>query len=244
MGRLQGRKIVITGAGSGIGAAITANFAGEGAAVAMLDRNRLGLEAAGPGIAATRVVVDVTDPDEVEHAIDAVSQALGGIDGLVNAAGVLHVASFEETERTQWQRMLDVNLTGPWNVCRAALPHLRRASAATIVNISSGLALRPVPGYSAYAASKSGLGALTRALAVELAPDIRVNAVCPGAVETPMTRDLYLNPKRKSEAIASYPLARLADTSEVANAVLFLTSADSSFTTGATLTVDGGRTLY
>jgi NAD(P)-dependent dehydrogenase (short-subunit alcohol dehydrogenase family) len=244
MRRLEGRRIVITGAGSGIGAAIARRFVEEGAAVAMLDRDASGLEDTARATSAASFVADVTDWGQVTNAIEAAAQTLGGIDGLINAAGVLHLARFEDTELAQWQRMLAVNLTGPWIVCRAALAHLRGASSATIVNIASGLALRPAANYSAYAASKSGLITLTRALAIELAPAVRVNAVCPGAVETAMTRDLYLDPKRRSEAMANYALGRLATTSEVANAVLFLTSSESSFTTGVALAVDGGRTFH
>jgi NAD(P)-dependent dehydrogenase (short-subunit alcohol dehydrogenase family) len=245
MRRLEGRRIVVTGAASGIGATIARRFLEEGAAVAMLDRDARSLEAAArEGPSTVTLVADVSIPGQVGSAIEAAARMLQGIDGLVNAAGVLLPARFEDTELAQWQRMLDVNLSGPWIVCRAALPHLRRGAAATIVNIASGLALRPAANYSAYAASKAGLITLTRALAIELAPAIRANVVCPGAVETPMTRDLYLDPKRKAEAMANYALGRLATTSEIANAVLFLTSSDSSFTTGATLTVDGGRTFH
>jgi NAD(P)-dependent dehydrogenase (short-subunit alcohol dehydrogenase family) len=245
MRRLEGRRIVVTGAASGIGAAIVRRLLEEGAAVAMLDRDARGLEAAArEGPSTVTLVADVSIPGQVGSAIEAAARMLEGIDGLVNTAGVLHLARFEDTELAQWQRMLDVNLSGPWIVCRAALPHLRRGAAATIVNIASGLALRPAANYSAYAASKAGLITLTRALAIELAPAIRANVVCPGAVETPMTRDLYLDPKRKAEAMANDALGRLATTSEIANAVLFLTSSDSSFTTGATLTVDGGRTFH
>jgi NAD(P)-dependent dehydrogenase (short-subunit alcohol dehydrogenase family) len=245
MGRLEGRRILVTGAASGIGAAIVRRFVQEGAGVAMLDRDAIALEAAAQEVSsAGTFVTDVTDQSGVCKTIEAAARTLGGIDGVINAAGVLHVACFEDTVIAQWQRMLDVNLTGAWIVCRAALPHLRREASATIVNIASGLALRPAAGYSAYAVSKSGLITLTHALAIELAPSIRVNVVCPGAVETPMTQHLYVDAKRKSEAMANYALGRLATMSEVANAVLFLTSPESSFTTGAALTVDGGRTFH
>ncbi len=244
MRRLEGRRILITGAGSGIGSAIARRFVEEGAAVAMLDKDASGLQAAARATSAAAFVADVTDVGQVTDALEAAVLSLGGIDGVVNAAGVLHLARFEDTELAQWQRMLDVNLTGPWIVCRAALAHLRRASSATVVNIASGLGLRPAANYSAYAAAKSGLITLTRALAIELAPAVRVNAVCPGAVETPMTKDLLLDPKQRTAAMANYALGRFATTSEVANAVLFLSSSESSFTTGAALAVDGGRTFH
>jgi NAD(P)-dependent dehydrogenase (short-subunit alcohol dehydrogenase family) len=244
MRRLQGRRIAITGAGSGIGAAIAGRFAEEGAAVALLDRDADALEAVAQTVSGATLVVDVTQAAQVAGAIEEAARQLGGIDGVVNAAGVLQIARFEDAELSQWQRTLEVNLTGPWLTCRAALPHLRNAPAATIVNIASGLALRPAAGYSAYAASKSGLIALTRTLAIELAPSIRVNAVCPGAVDTPMTRELYLDPRRRAETAQNYALGRFATVAEVANTVLFLTSSESSCTTGVALAVDGGRAFH
>jgi NAD(P)-dependent dehydrogenase (short-subunit alcohol dehydrogenase family) len=140
--------------------------------------------------------------------------------------------------------MIRVNLTGPWIVCQAALKPLRAASGATIVNIATGLALRPAANHSSYIASKSGLLALTKSLAIELAPTIRVNAVCPGAVDTPMTAELYRDVKRRSEAASNYALKRLGTPSEVAEAVLFLTGHESRFITGVSLAVDGGRSFH
>lgn len=136
-----------------------------------------------------------------------------------------------------------VNLSGAFHVCRAALDLLRQNANATIVNIASAIALQPLPNRTAYAASKAGLIAFSKVLALELAPAIRVNVVCPGAVDSAMLRNTF-----SAEAIAGmasrYPLGRIATAEEAANAVLFLTSDESSFITGATLTVDGGRTFH
>lgn len=244
MKRLAGRRILITGAASGLGAAIAALFADEGAKLALLDRDGDGVASKAKDLAAYSTGVDVTDFNATLRATDRAAQAMGGLDGVVNAAGILHHALFEATDVAEWQRTIQVNLTGPWIVCRVALPHLRDAASATIVNISSGLGLRPAPRYSAYAASKGGLLALTKALAIELAPGIRVNAVCPGAVETPMTAPLLRDPAARAAAAATYALGRLGKPAEIADAVLFLTGPESGFVTGIALPVDGGRAYH
>jgi NAD(P)-dependent dehydrogenase (short-subunit alcohol dehydrogenase family) len=169
---------------------------------------------------------------------------MAGLDGLVNAAGILQVAPFCGTKLSDWEKVIRVNLTGPWIVCQAALTNLRAASRATIVNIATGLALRPAANYSSYIASKSGLLALTKSLAIELAPTVRVNAVCPGAIETPMTAELYRDEMRRSEASSNYALKRFGTATEVAQAVLFLTGRESGFITGVSLAVDGGRSFH
>lgn len=244
MKRLAGRRILITGAASGLGAAIASLFADEGAKLALLDRDGDAVASRAKDLAAFPIGVDVTDFDATMRATDRSAQAMDGLDGVVNAAGILHHALFEATDIAEWQRTIQVNLTGSWIVCRAALPHLRHAANATIVNISSGLGLRPAPGYSAYAASKGGLLALTKALAIELAPAIRVNAVCPGAVETPMTAPLLRDPDARAQAAANYALGRLGRPGEIADAVLFLTGPESGFVTGVALPVDGGRAYH
>jgi len=244
MMRLVGRRILITGAASGLGAAIATRFAGEGAHLALLDRDEKGAAAKAEELAAFAVGADVADLGATENAAQRAAQAMGGIDGIVNAAGILYYRAFEMTEISHWQQTIATNLTGPWNVCWAALPYLRKNFGATIINIASGLGLRPAPHYAAYAASKGGLIALTKALAVELAPAIRVNALCPGAVETPMTAPLLGDPALRAQAAANYPLARLGEPDEIADAALFLTGPDSTFITGIAMPVDGGRALH
>jgi NAD(P)-dependent dehydrogenase (short-subunit alcohol dehydrogenase family) len=244
--RLAGRRIVITGAGSGIGKAVAELFAGHGAKLALLDLN---IEAATPiaqrcgGIAVT---VDVADEASVAAAIAAAAAALGGIDGVVNAAGVIGVGSLEQTDLKSWRRQIDVNMTGPYLICRAALPWLRQAVDATIVNIASAQAFRPVGASCAYAASKAGVLNFTKALAGELAPAIRANVVCPGIVDTPMVAQVSRDAGRPASTptLKDYPLGRMAQAAEIASAILFLTSAESSYVTGAALAVDGGRTFH
>jgi NAD(P)-dependent dehydrogenase (short-subunit alcohol dehydrogenase family) len=163
---------------------------------------------------------------------------MGGIDGVVNAAGIVIRGPVLEVGLAEWRRVIDVNLTGIYIVVRCCLPWLMKAPAATVVNIASGQGLLPnSPEMTAYAASKGGVVNLTRALAAELAPAIRVNSVCPGVVNTPMTAG-------GQRDVSPYALKRVADPLEIAHALLFLTGAESSFVTGAALAVDGGRTFH
>jgi NAD(P)-dependent dehydrogenase (short-subunit alcohol dehydrogenase family) len=181
---------------------------------------------------------DVTDEAAVADAVGRGAAQAGGIDGIVNAAGIVVRGGVLEVGIAEWRRVIDINLTGIYVVVRCTLPFLRKTTGATVVNIASGQGLLPnSPGMTAYAASKGGVVNLTRALAAELAPDIRVNSVCPGMVDTPMTQD---GPRDASP----YALKRIADPLEIAHAILFLTSAESSFVTGAALAVDGGRRFH
>jgi NAD(P)-dependent dehydrogenase (short-subunit alcohol dehydrogenase family) len=182
----------VTGAGSGIGRAIAVRFAAEGAHVAVTGRTTAPLEETArlcraAGGDAVVVPFDVGDARAVAAAMLVVENALGALDGLVHSAGVSYFAALEGTDPGAWERVLRVNLTGPFLVTRAALPLLRRGSGPSVVMIASTLGLRGLAGASAYCAAKGGLVNLGRALAVELAPEgIRVNVVCPGVVDTPM----------------------------------------------------------
>lgn len=236
-GRLRQRRILITGAASGIGRRTAQLFAAEGAALILLDRSAEALTEIANQTGGCAFAADVTDETAMADAIARGAQA-GGIDGVVNAAGILVRGGVLEVGLAEWRRAIDINLTGIYIAVRCALPWLSKAMDATIVNIASGQGLLPnSPGMTAYAASKGGVVNLTRALAAELAPQIRVNSVCPGMVDTPMTQG-------GPQDVSPYALGRIADPLEIANAILFLTSADSSFVTGAALAVDGGRTFH
>jgi NAD(P)-dependent dehydrogenase (short-subunit alcohol dehydrogenase family) len=241
MPRLNGRKILITGGASGIGYATAVLFRQEGANVAVLDRST----GAWDGIFAQ---VDVADAASVQQAVRAAESALGGLDGVVNAAGIFSAAGLADTTADLFSRTLAVNLLGTFLVVQATAPILLKAgSPATIVNIGSGVGITPTgPGSTAYVASKGGVIAMTKALAMELAPSVRVNVVCPGAVDTPMTQSFLRDASGSVDpAIANrYALRRAATPEELAAAILFLTSAESSFVTGITLPVDGGRTFH
>jgi NAD(P)-dependent dehydrogenase (short-subunit alcohol dehydrogenase family) len=247
MPRLVGRKILITGGASGIGRATARLCAQEGASVAVLDRSEDAANEVAAGVGGHAFVVDVADPGSVNSAVELAAAAMGGLDGVVNAAGIFSSEGLTDTSPELFNRILTVNITGTFLVIRAAERHLRAASQATIVNIGSGVGLKPTgPGSTAYVASKGGVIAMTKALAMELAPSVRVNVVCPGMVETPMTQGFVRNAAGDVEpALASrYALRRPAAPEEIAAAILFLTSAESSFVTGIALPVDGGRTFH
>jgi len=245
------RRFVITGGASGIGLAAARLAIERGARVALLDQDPTTLsKAAGSlGDAALPLVCDVTDADAVKAAVERAADWLGGIDAVVNSAGIDLLTPLERTDDARWARMLAVNLTGPMLVCRAAMPHLRRAGGGTIVNVSSGAGLAPLLNRTAYCATKAGVIMFGKALAIEAAADgIRVNAVCPGAVDTPLFRTSYENsadPERDLEAIRQrYALKRVAAPEEIAEAVLYLSGPASSYVTGTALAVDGGRTFH
>ncbi len=241
MARLTGRKILIAGGASGIGQATAELFRRHGAAVAVLDRSAGewdGLFVRG----------DVADAVSVGKAVEAAGAALGGLDGVVNAAGIFSAAGLADTSADLFSRTLAVNLLGTFLVVQATAPLLLASGAgATIVNIGSGVGITPTgPGSTAYVASKGGVIAMTKALAMELAPSVRVNVVCPGAVDTPMTRSFLRDASGAVDpALANrYALRRPAQPDELAAAILFLTCAESSFVTGIALPVDGGRTFH
>jgi NAD(P)-dependent dehydrogenase (short-subunit alcohol dehydrogenase family) len=237
-GRLQGRRILVTGAGSGIGRCAAIRFAAEGASLLLLDRDRAALDDVSQQLTALAFVADICDEAAVERAVQEGAARLGGIDGVVNAAGVMLRGSVGDIDASTWRRVIDINLTGSYIVVRACLPWLERATSATIVNIASAQGLLPnTPDRTAYAASKGGLINLTRALAAELAPAIRANCVCPGLVDTPMADGVQGN-------AGNYALQRLAQPEEIVNAILFLTSSEASYVTGATLAVDDGRSYH
>jgi NAD(P)-dependent dehydrogenase (short-subunit alcohol dehydrogenase family) len=236
--RLTGRRIVITGAASGIGKAIALLFAKEGASLALLDLDQEGVAETARQTGGHGFQADVASEDATSAAVVQAAKALGGIDGLVNAAGIMLTGPMGELPMSAWRKVLDVNLTGTYLVARSCLPWLTQETGATIVNIASAAGLLPnAPGLTAYAASKGGVVNLTRAMAAELAPGIRVNSVCPGMVDTPMAEGFRGN-------VGNYALKRIADPEEIARVVLFLTSAEGSYVTGVALAADGGRSFH
>jgi NAD(P)-dependent dehydrogenase (short-subunit alcohol dehydrogenase family) len=200
------------------------------------------LEAGGQGLAIT---ADVTVPSQVESAVRSAVDAFGRLDVMFNNAGVGHVAAIEETSDQVWAQSLAVNLTGVFLGCRYAIPVMRRQGGGSIINSASTAALTGLPGRSAYAASKGGVIAMTRVLAIECAPaKIRVNSLSPGATSTEMVRRLYrLEPDpdaAEREHARRQPIGRLSEPHEVAQAALFLASDESLTVTGINLVVDGG----
>lgn len=259
--RLKDKVAVITGAASGIGAACARRFAAEGARLVVNDVSEDACAHVAEELAKTgaRFVVaagDVTSRADTEAVAAAARASFGRLDVLVNSAGISArtvpaEADFEE----RWQRVIDVNLKGTALMCRAAVETMRAArggsgSGGSIVNLASIMGHVGYPlgvglsdGFSPYAQSKGGVVQLTRDLGAALGGEgIRVNAVCPGFVRTPLTESLTADPETYSRLIGAHPLARLARPEEIANVILFLASDEASFVTGANWLVDGGYT--
>lgn len=241
-GRLAGRRIVVTGAASGMGEAIARRFTAEGASLVLFDIDAPRLEAVASESGQHAVAVDVSDEESVSAGVDAAADLLSGLDGVVNAAGILVTGPFWETDLATFNRLFGINVGGPLLVCTKALPHLRQAGAATIVNISSMAGLRAVEGLAAYSATKGALVRLTEAIAMEAGPSIRANCICPGVIRTPMTETMFSDGLITAASLATLAsLERAGSPSEVADAALFLTSDESSYVSRAALTVDGGQ---
>ena len=251
MDRLEGKVALITGAGSGIGKVTAERFAAEGAEVVVADLAVDEAEAVAAGItaaggAAHAVGVDVADEDRVDAMVAAAVDTYGGLHVLVNNAGIFPAddGGVRDTPPATWQKVMEVNLKGVWLGCRAAIPAMLESGGGSIVNIASFVALMgAATAQVAYTASKGGVLALTREAAVEYARSgIRVNALCPGPIETPLLAELLADPVRRQRRLVHIPLGRFGRPEEIAAAALFLASDESSFVTGSALVVDGGIT--
>lgn len=245
-------KAIVTGATSGIGRATTRRLARERASVTIVGRDASALDAvrdelAAAGCEARAVVADVTAADAPRRIVSETVDAFGGVDTLVNAAGIIASGTVESTEDGEWDGMLDVNVRAPFRLMREAAPHLA-ASRGAIVNVSSVTGLRAFPGVLAYCVSKAAVDQLTRCAALELAPKgVRVNAVNPGVVVTNLhrrsgfTEEAYARFLERSKE--THPLGRPGDADEIAELIYFLASERSAWITGETIAIDGGRHL-
>jgi 3-oxoacyl-[acyl-carrier protein] reductase len=246
--RLEGKTALVTGAGSGIGKCIAETYAREGARVAVVDLNADAAKEVARSIGNTAIALrcDVTKKGDVESTVAETLSAFGKLDILVNNAGATHVNKpMLEIGEEEFDRIYAVNVKGVFLGCQAVVPHFRKAGAGVIINIGSTAGLRPRPGLSAYNATKGAVHILTKTLAVELAPDqIRVCAIAPVATDTPLLPSfLGPAPGQREKFVATVPLGRLAQPQDIANAALFLASADAQFVTGNIVEVDGGRTI-
>jgi NAD(P)-dependent dehydrogenase (short-subunit alcohol dehydrogenase family) len=245
---LAGRVAIVTGAASGIGRATARLFAAEGAAVVLADVQDCAEAAAAlerGGARALPAVCDVSREDDVRRLFSAARDAFTRVDVLVNAAGVGLPRTIADTTLDEWRRLLDVNLTGVYLCCREAVGVMRAQGGGVIVNVASELALVGAPEIAAYAATKGGVLQLTRAMAADHTREgIRVNAVCPGPVDTPLLDDLVAAARdpqaERRDIVESTLLGRLGHPDEIARAILFLACDDSSYVVGAALVADGG----
>jgi 3-oxoacyl-[acyl-carrier protein] reductase len=243
--RLDGVVALVTGGGSGMGAAIAETYAREGAQVAVIDVDSDAAKtvAAKIGKAAIAIRCDVTRRSDIDAAVAATAAAFGGLDVLVNNAGVAHLNKpMFDIDEQEFDRVFAVNVKGLFMFSQAVVP-LMRGKGGVIINIGSTAGLRPRPGLSAYNATKGAVHNLTKTLAVELAPDkIRVVAIAPVATDTPLL-PTFLGPApgMREKFIATVPLGRLATAQDIADAALFLASDQAKFLTGNIMEVDGGR---
>jgi NAD(P)-dependent dehydrogenase (short-subunit alcohol dehydrogenase family) len=247
--RLKGLNCVITGGSSGIGAATARRFVAEGAEVLITDINMDAADAlaAELGAAVTTFRCDVKSESEVKAAAEAAYTRWGKVDVLVNNAGSELNRSYDETTEDEWDHVLNTDLKGPWLMCKHFVPGMVEAGSGSVINISSLNGLVGFPLSTAYGSAKGGLVVFTRDMAIELASTgVRINCVCPGVIATGMMErwtDLMPDKKAAQSMLESaMPIGRMGTAEEVAGAILFFASADSSLCQGAVLSVDGGFT--
>lgn len=247
--RLQGLYCVVTGGASGIGAATVRRFAAEGAHICILDRDLSAAEALAAELGDSHLAMelDVRFEAGVEQVAEAVYDRWGQVDVLVNNAGSELNKTYDETTVEEWDKVLDTDLKGPWLLCKHFVPRMVERSSGSVINISSLNGLVGFPLSTAYGSAKGGLVVFTRDMAIELATSgVRINCVCPGVIETPMMERWTDLMPDKEEAKAMLrgvmPIGRMGTAEEVAAAILFFASEDSSLCQGAVLSVDGGFT--
>jgi NAD(P)-dependent dehydrogenase (short-subunit alcohol dehydrogenase family) len=240
-GTLDGKVALVTGGGTGIGRAIAERFAAEGARVAICGRRDAPLRETVAACGAQWMVANVSDSDSVAALAEWLEAEFERVDIVVNNAGLFLPGSAATTSEADWDTVVNTNLKGPWLVSRALLPLMPDGS--NILNIGSTLGLRGIPDAAAYCAAKGGLVNLTRAMALELAPRVRVNCLCPAVVETPMATDrIDAGTEDRDEMESVQPMGRMGQPAEIAAMALHLCGPEAGWTTGSIIAVDGGVT--
>ncbi|MBK5286991.1 MAG: SDR family oxidoreductase [Acidimicrobiia bacterium] len=243
MGLLEGQNVVITGGASGIGAATARLVHEHGGAVAIVDIDEAGAHAVAADVAGAGFVADVSDPEACRAAITAADAALGGMTALFNNAGIGAAKPLHDYSDRLFAKLVDVNLAGTFYGIRAAVPLLRARGGGCIVNHASVSGIRPTRFEGPYSAAKAGVISLTMDAALEYGPDLRVNCVSPGLIETPLTAGVLADREVRTAVEDATPLRRVGTASDVANAVVFLMSPLAAYITGHNLVVDGGSYL-
>lgn len=254
MTRLEGKVAMITGGGTGIGRAIALAFAREGAKLAVAGRRKEKLnetiremeKQGGQGLA---IVCDVAKAKDAAHAVRETAKHFGRLNVLVNNAGMLHASTIEGIAEEEWDRLMTINLKGPFLMCRAALPEFRKAGGGAIINVGSVLGLVAMKDRAAYCASKGGVTLLTKAMALDHAHEnIRSNCICPSIVETELVQGLFAASEEgkalRKARIGQIPIGRMGRPEDVAELAVFLASDESSWLTGAAIPLDGGLSAY
>ena len=239
---LRSKRVVISGGGTGIGLECAHMLVEQGAQVALLGRRAEALEAAAAdlGEGAQAWPCDVSDPEAVAAVADRARDHWGAVDGLVNNAGIAPMASLDDTSNELWEQVFAINVRGPFLLCRDLGPLLREGRSASVVNISSTLAERAIPGMAGYNASKAALNQMTRSLALEWAPQIRVNAVMPAVVDTPIHSGRGMSSDDVQQLGSMHPMGRVGLPADIASMVLYLLSEKAAWMTGTVIPVDGG----
>ena len=247
MSRLQGKTAIITGAGTGIGRAIALAYAREGAQIALVGRRSEPLHDVAKQAGGSPLVLsgDVSQQSDIDRVLSAVKDRFGGLNVLVNNAGVLHIGTAEQISEEQWDQTFNVNVRGLWLLSRAVLPFMRAAGGGSIVNIASVLGINGARNRASYAPSKGAVILLTKCMAIDHGVEnIRVNAICPSFVETDLTADVLRKAPDpaavRRERVSVHPIGRLGQPDDIAGMAVYLASDESSWVTGAALAVDGG----
>lgn len=240
--RLQGKRAIVTGAAQGLGRAIAARFAAEGAQVVMADIDEPALTEAAKVIGAESLRTDVAVKADIDALVAHTLKAFGGVDIVVNNAGITHAADFFDLTEADFDRVMSINLKAAFLLSQAAARDMKTRKSGAIINMSSINAVLAIPNQIPYAASKGGVNQLTKVMALALAPHgIRVNAIGPGTILTDMAKKVLSDPAAGNRAMSRTPIGRFGEPEEIASVALFLASEESSYIIGQTIYPEGGR---